>query len=413
MVVALSSYFGFASLAEAEDLVQDTFAAALDNWRSRGIPRQPENWLYKVCKNKALSYQKKQQIRSSSGFAPAEEASYQLEQAFSANEIEDNELRMIYACCHPHFSAKAQLVLILKTLCGFSTEKAAHHLGMQPEAVRKLHYRTLETIKEKQLSLRSPHLLLLAARTDNVYRILYLLFTEGSFPYQGAELLNIDSALEALRLLRLLLGHPKICTADTHALYALFLFHLARVPARTDAAGQMVELEQQDRSLWQQDLIRLGIRHLNRALAFGQPLSRYQLEALIASLHCRAASFSETDWQKIAQCYEMLLRVNPGPFVAINHAIAVYFERGASVAMPLLERSLYLPQFEQQQLYHAFMGRLCQDRGAPEEAAQHYQKAISLTQHQLEKSLLSKKLLQLLEVHSGKIPVQGISSGKL
>lgn len=392
MVVALSSYLGFASLADAEDLVQDTFATAVKDWNSRGIPAQPENWLFKVCKNKALNFLKKQKVRHKSPFAPPRPEEYQLQQAFSESEIADNELRMIYACCHARFSQKAQLILILKSLCGFSTEKVAHSLAMQPEAVRKLHYRTLQTIREEQLRLNTPQLLRLAERTSNVHRTIYLLFNEGYLAYHGTQLLSYDCCLEALRLIRLMLSLPPVCTADSHALYALFLFHLSRINARTGQGGELVELEHQNRGLWQQDMIQLGIHHLNKALSYQQALSRYQLEALIASLHCTAPSFEKTDWEKVSGLYNLLLEISPGPYMTLNKAIALYFSLGADAAHSYLSGSSHLEFLQEQCLYHSFMGRIFQEQGDLLQARAHYQQGISLAQNQLEKDFMQRKL---------------------
>lgn len=395
MVVALSRYVGFGALIEAEDLVQDTFAGALKDWRSRGIPEHPEKWLFKVCKNKALNFLKKQKNRHSSPYLPLQAEEYQLSQAFSASELEDGELRMIYACCHPRFSEKAQLVLILKSLCGFSTEKIAHSLAMNPEAVRKLHYRTLQTIREEGLPLHTPHLLRLAERRENVHRTIYLLFNEGYLAYQGDRLMDDACCLEALRLLQLILKHPALCSADSHALYALFLFHLSRHDARTDSAGALVELEQQDRILWRQDMIRLGIHQLNKALEYRQPLSRYTLEALIASLHSTAPNFGETDWKKISRLYDQLLQLGPNPFVSLSKAVALYFSMGSQAALDFLENSGHHPFLQEQHLYHAFLGRIFMERKEVRLAHDHYTRALALARNQLEQAFFLQKLRQL------------------
>jgi RNA polymerase sigma factor (sigma-70 family) len=401
MVAALTAYFGFAALAEAEDLVQDTFAAALEAWRSRGVPSNPENWLFKVCKNKALNYLKKEHARHTSPYAPAQAQAYQLNQLFTVSEIEDSELRMIFACCHPRFSEKAQLILILKSLCGFSTEKAAHNLAMKPEAVRKLYYPTLQTIREEQFPLPAQYLLRHTERIENVHRTIYLLFNEGYLAYQGNQLLVDTSSLEAMRLIRLMLKHSSLCTADTHALYALFLFHSSRLSARTGPAGGLVELEHQDRSLWQQELIRLGIRHLNRSLAYRQELSRYQLEALIASLHSTAPSFPATDWKKIDLFYEQLLVLSPNPFVTLNRAIALYFSTGTpTAALAFLQNSSCLPFLQEHYLYHSFMGRINQETGNAAQAREYYSRALCLARNELEKRFFEKKLNLLLQANS-------------
>lgn len=392
MVVALTAYFGFASMAEAEDLVQETFATALERWREQGIPADPEKWLFKVCKNKALNFQKKKQLRQQRGYAPAHAEAYQLEEAFAENEIEDRELRMIYACCHPQISVKAQLVLILKSLCGFSTEKAANSLGMNAEALRKLHYRTLQYIKEAKIPLLAPQLLRLRERTENVHRSIYLLFNEGYLAYQGSALLDQDACQEALRLIRLLLRHPALCTADSYALYALFLFHLARLSARTSPAGELLELEAQDRSQWHKSLIQLGVQQLNKGLQLQKVLSRYLLEALIASLHCTAPSFKATDWPKICRFYQLLLLVAPSPYVALNKAIALYFAHGAAAATHYLQQSPYLATFQEHYLYHSFLGRLSLEKKDTPAAKSHYERALSLSSNQLEKDFLLKKL---------------------
>ena len=231
-------------------------------------------------------------------------------------------------------------------------------------------------------------------RLANVHRSIYLLFSDGYLPYQGTQLINDDSCFEALRLVRLLLQYPTLCTADTYALYAIFLFQLSRIEARTDSEGQLVELEHQDRSLWQQDMIRLGIHHLNQALNYQQPLSRYQLEALIASLHSNAPSFVATDWNKILSFYEQLLALAPNPFITLNKAIALYFSQKAAVAVNFLEASPHLPFLQEQHHYHAFMGRIFQENGNLLQAREHYSRGLLLAHNQLEKDFFQRKLRQ-------------------
>lgn len=392
MVAMLSKMLGFAQLSLAEDIVQETLAQALVHWRA-GLPANPEAWLYRVAKNRLFDHLRREKIRQKH-IAP--ELARQLEQGgeqadetlFLAHEIEDSQLRMMFACCHPAIPEEAQLILILKTLCGLSVREIASALLGAEEAVAKRLYRAREKIRTEQLELEVPAGAELRARLDGVLKVIYLLFNEGYYAAHDDALLRRDLCFEALRLCALLAGHPLGQTPQTHALAALLCFQASRFEARFDAEGEILLLEEQDRSRWDRDLILRGYWHFKQS-ASGEDVSIYHVEAAIASYHVSAPDFESTNRQAVFYLYEMRCRLDPSPVAALNRAIALGYYRGPAAG---IEALLGLEQMDKNPVYHVALGDFYRRDHQPDRAVAAYRTAEKLVNRPAEKRLIMRKL---------------------
>lgn len=397
MVASLVSYFGLKNMDLAEDIVQDTFIAALSSWTKNGMPDQPEAWLYKVCKNKTLNALSKKQpdymdLTGTSG--DQSRPDHQLEQLFLDHEIKDNQLRLLFACSHPLLSPKSQVILILKNLCGLRVEEICRGLAMKDETVTKVITRSRQTLAEANVPLHVPFLLRSKSRLNVVHTAIYLLFSEGYSATHGDKLIRKDLCLEAMRLIRSITDISEIRNGDTYALLALMCFHTARFDARIDEAGEIMELEVQNRALWDKELITLGMQYLKEAREFNI-MSRFLLEAAIASVHCSAKMFVETKWDVIKGLYDQLCEIYSSPFNDLNRSVAVFYLKGGSASIHLLEASAHLNWLKNYYLFYALMGKIFQSEGKIDEAKRQYEKAMSLTNLEAERKFFNRKIESL------------------
>ena len=303
----------------AEDIVQDSFSTALTDWRLKGIPTNTMGWIYKVCRNKALNKIKKdKRLETISDITDQGSA----EIRFNESVLEDQQLQLLFACAHPDLSPKAQVVITLKYVVNLKVESIAKILGMTIDGVDKLLLRARQKIRDERIILEEPHLQALKPRLPIVHKIIYLTFNEGYKSSGGKEILREELCEEALLLNKALMD-SHLGNRETAALQALMLFNSARFKSRFSASGELLDLENQDRSLWNQDLILLAHDFFTRSQ--GEEVSTYHLEAAIACLHCLAKNFESTDWKTIAGLYVRLLHIRPNPFVELNYAIALYY----------------------------------------------------------------------------------------
>src|SRR5262245_5207936 len=324
MVSYLTKIFGFGHLDFAEDVVQDTLCRALEMWPVHGIPENPSAWLMRVARNRAVDLLRRDdQFRH---FAPELTHLLKLREdqppdtpAFEM-EIRDDQLRMMFSCCHPELSTDVQVTLILKTLCGFSVSEIAHALLASEDSIEKRLGRARKALRLAGSLGEIAQPSEISDRLEAVYQAIYLLFNEGYHGSQSERTVRDDLCFEAIRLALLLSEHPQGKKPKNHALLALLCFHAARLSGRMDDAG-LIQLEMQDRSKWDQDLIGRAFHFLEGSLA-GNELTEYHLEAGIASLHCAAPTYEKTDWVRILELYDMLHRLVPLPIVALNRAIA-------------------------------------------------------------------------------------------
>ncbi|HET7462907.1 MAG TPA: DUF6596 domain-containing protein, partial [Longimicrobium sp.] len=310
MVAALTRIFGVHHLALAEDVVQDAFCRALEVWKVRGVPRDPSAWLMATAKNRALDVLRRE--RTARAFAPElgrllEDGSMVLDDAFDAHAIRDEQLRMMFSCCHPRLSEEAQVALILDILCGFGAGEIAGAFLDGRAAVEKRISRGKKVLagSRRLFDLSDADFM---ARLSAVRRALYLLFSEGYHGASAGPAIRAELCGEAMRLVSLLREHPPAATPETDALAALMCLHAARLPERLDEAGDLHQLVEQDRTRWDAALLAAGLALLDRSAA-GTEVTAYHVEAAIAAAHAAAPRLADTDWPTIVSLYDRLMRI--------------------------------------------------------------------------------------------------------
>lgn len=397
MVATLTRILGFENLQLAEDVVQDALLKAMQHWAFSGIPRNPSAWLTQVAKNQALDVVRREQnFRSketeiTAFFEHRHGERPDADLARFDGEIRDDQLRMMFACCHPDLSEEAQVALTLKTLCGFGEEEIAAAFLTSTAAIAKRLVRARQRIRESRIPLEIPAGPGLSARLATVLRTIYLLFNEGYKASQGDKLVRRELCEEAIRLTRLLVDHPSTDQPQTHALLALMLLSGARLSARVDAAGNLLLLAEQDRSLWDRAMIQRGLFHLNLSAA-GEEISEFHLQAGIAYCHCTAATYEATDWTRILSLYDLLVGVNPSPVIALNRAVAISRVHGPEAAIEALEAIRPRDALENYYLFHAALAQFQLETGEPGQAARRFRRALELTGVKSERTFLSRKL---------------------
>ncbi|MBL0743382.1 RNA polymerase sigma factor [Chryseolinea lacunae] len=394
MAAVLTRLLGFGGLDLAEDIVQDTLLKAMSVWRFKGIPENPSAWLYTVAKRKAIDTLRQQQLHNlhHSEISVALKSEWTLaptvNHLFLDNEIEDSQLRMIFACCHPSIPFEAQLALTLKTLCGLSVGEIANSFLTNEETITKRLYRAREKIREERISLEAPVPANLPGRLDAVLQSLYLLFNEGYNSSHPDQLIRHDLCAEAMRLCLLLVNNAMTRAPETSALLALMCFQASRADARLRDDGNIILLKDQDRSQWNKALIEKGKFYLEQA-AEGERFTEYHIEAAIAGCHSRAASFAETAWDDIEHLYTLLLNMKDSPIIALNRAIAIRYSVSPAAG---LEALLAINALSQHYLYHAALGDVYVELKEFEAARSCYALAKTLTPSMAEKKLLQLKI---------------------
>ena len=394
MGAVLTRLLGFNSLELAEDIVQDTLLQAMSTWKFKGIPENPPAWLYTVAKRKAIDAIRQQKIHEQhhSEISLALKSEWTLaptvKQLFLSNEIEDSQLRMIFACCHPSIPYESQLALTLKTLCGLSIAEIANSFLTNTETITKRLYRAREKIREENITLEAPIPANLPGRLDAVLHSLYLLFNEGYNSSHPDQLIRHDLCEEAIRLCLLLVNNPVTTVSKANALLALMCFQASRAEARINTDGSIILLKDQDRSRWNQPLIEKGKYYLEKS-AEGDAFSEYHIEAAIAGSHARAKSFAEMDWEQIYRLYSVLATIKPGPIVELNKAIALGFANSPVAGLAALQK---IKDLQDHYLYHAAIGDFHAALGNVEQARISYETALKLTPSNVEKKLLKSKM---------------------
>jgi RNA polymerase sigma-70 factor (ECF subfamily) len=397
MVSVLSRIFGIGHLDLIEDAVQDALVAALKTWPYNGFPQNQKAWLIETAKNRVLD-----RLRWSKRFYGEDigDAEFELpafgnkSEAYFAAEISEDQLRMIFACCHPGVAPDAQVALTLKIVSGFSVAEIARAFLAKDDAVAKMITRAKQRLREKQVELQMPPPAEISARIGAVAKVLYLMFNEGYAASEGEELVRTDLCFEAIRLCSLLAAHPATGTPKINALAALFLFQAARLPARSDTHGELLILSEQDRSLWDEAMIARALEYL-RLSAAGDELTDIHLEAEIASVYALAKTYDATDWPRILECYKLLQQRNFSPVVELNRIIVVGELYGAETALEELDRLAASGALKEHNLYHTTRAHFLAALGETRQAILSYQRAIELTHNEPIRRFLEKKLLIL------------------
>ncbi|MAX41021.1 MAG: RNA polymerase subunit sigma-24 [Gimesia sp.] len=378
----------------AEEAMHEAFAAAVEQWHRDGIPANPRSWLVSTGRFKAIDH-----IRRRVRFDEAQlEVAQRLESIAGLNadksdsEVEDDRLRLIFTCCHPAIAPQVQIPLTLREVCGLTTEEIASAFLTSPATMAQRIVRGKSKIRDAGIPYVVPDRADLPERLDAVLTVVYLVFNEGYSASSGDSLTRKDLSEEAIRLGRLLLG--LLDDPEVKGLLALMLIHESRREARSTANGDLILLEDQDRSLWDQDKIREGTALVEQAIASGE-VGSYTIQAAIASVHAVAPRGAETDWSRIISWYNLLLQANPTPIIELNRAVAIAMRDGAEAGLELIDAILSRGELEEYHLIYAARADLCRRLGQIDAARSAYQKALSLTNQTAETRFLERRLQEL------------------
>lgn len=397
----LTRIFGFANLDLAEDVVQETLLKALQQWPFSGVPKNPAGWIMQVAKNQTLDILRRQNL-----FRQKEaEITRQLEQQLSPQQngmFADEQLTLMFACCHPSFPSEVQIALTLKSLYAFSVAEIARAFVTQESAIAQRLVRAKRKIREENIQFELPDEKHLSERLDAALRVLYLVFNEGYSATQGDQLIRQDLCDESIRLASLLANHHAGDFPKTHALLALMYFQASRSAARVDAEGNLLLLSEQDRALWDREEITHGFDQLDQASS-GNELSQYHLEAGIASMHAMASSYEQTNWRGILSLYDTLIALHPSPITKLNRTVALSMLEGPAAAIRELEPMLSDPVISDYYLFSATMADLYNRMGMPEEAEEYYNKTLQLTRTEPERKFILRKLSEVSPQRRGDV----------
>lgn len=376
----------------AENMLQEAFATASEKWPEQGLPGNPRAWLISVAHHKALD-----RFRRERRFEALDESHLQLDAALHEPDyddaaIEDDRLRLIFTCCHPALERQIQVALTLREVCGLPTEAIASAFLVQTTAMAQRLVRGKAKIRTAGIPYIVPAAADLPERLDAVLTVIYLVYNEGYRASSGAQLLAPELADEAIRLARLLA--QLLPDGEVLGLLALMLCNEARRPARVDAAGELVLLEDQDRSLWRQDLIAEGQQLLEQVLAAGR-VGSYTLQAAISATHASAVSVAQTDWSRIVTLYDHLLTLTASPVVALNRAVAVSMRDGPAAGLALLHELAGDKLLQQYHPLHVAMAELSRRNGDAAAARAAYERALQLVQQEPEQRHLQRRLASL------------------
>jgi RNA polymerase sigma-70 factor, ECF subfamily len=389
LISRLTRHMGPAHFDRAEDAVQHAMIQALRTWPFRGIPTTPEAWLYTTARNRILdTLRRDSRLERERGdvIEPALPKT-----PYFPCEIDDDVLRMIFVCCHPSLPLASRLSLTLKTLCGLGTQEIAHAFLVPDATIAQRIVRAKKHLQAPEIRFEIPDPDQLPDRLESVTRVLYLLFNEGHSASGDDELVRADLAKEAIRLIELVLGNPRVATPNIHALAALMYFQASRFPARVSDDGLMTVLGEQNRDLWDKTLIAKGLAHLNAASGPGA-LSRYHCEAGIAAAHAQANAMEDTDWGYIVEMYEVLERIEPSPVISLNRAVAVARRDGPVAGLKIAKSLARDPALRAYRLLPAILGALSLEAGGFDEAQGYLETALKHPFSQPERRLLETRL---------------------
>jgi RNA polymerase sigma factor (sigma-70 family) len=405
LVAVLTRKVGVRHIDVVEDAVQGALLTALTAWTAQGLPDEPGGWLYRVAYNSVLGDLRRRTDRlrileqSVDAVARSDDDP---SPSYFAGEVADDMLRMLFICCDDAIPRESRIVLALKTLCGFSVSEIALRLFTSEANVYKRVARARDRLCEAPPDLQTPLLDTLRSRLPSVHAVLYLLFNEGYLSAHAEQAIRLELCDEAVRLTTLLADHPVGAVPETFALLALMHLHAARLGARRDDTGGLLLLEEQDRSLWDRERMRLGAEWLQRA-ATGEVFSRFHAEAGIAAEHCFAPSFEQTRWNEIADLYAMLERIDSSPLHTMNRAVAVAEWQGPEAGLALLEALAPPAWLAGSYLWDAVLGDLHRRVGNVEIAQRHVERALGSAPTEAVRSLLRRRLARAAWTNRGEV----------
>lgn len=372
----------------AEEALHDAFAAAVQQWPREGVPDNPRAWLVSAGRFKAIDGLRRR-ARFDASLRLLAEQLESTPDAAEVDEMEDDRLRLIFTCCHPALQPDARVALTLREVCDLTTEQIARAFLAAPATVAQRIVRAKAKIREAKLPYHVPSRDELPARLDSVLRVIYLVFNEGYSASSGPELTRADLSAEAIRLGRLLL--ELLPDPEVAGLLALMLLHDSRRAARLDAAGDLVRLDEQDRSRWDRAEIAEGIALVQRALGTRR-FGAYTLQAAIVAVHAQDPSAEQTDWAQIVRLYDLLLHATPSPVVELNRAVALAMRDGPAAGLAVTDELLARGELPEYHLLHAARADFCRRLGRLDEARAAYQLAISLAQLEPERRFMQRRL---------------------
>lgn len=406
IVATLISLVGDFDLAE--ESAQEAFAAAVDQWPVSGVPEFPRAWIIQTARHKAIDrirrnalFEEKVESYVNSGLVRTVEVP-----DYDSNEIPDDRLRLIFTCCHPALAPEAQIALTLRTLCGLETDEIARSFLVPSTTMAQRLVRAKRKIRDAGIPYSVPETTDMSARIEAVLTVIYLVFNEGYAATRVGPLVRTDLCAEAIRLGRLVRslmtpGPP----AEVTGLVALMLLHDARRDARVDDAGDIIVLEEQDRTLWDRRQIAEALPLVAEAFR-GEP-APFALQAAIAAVHCQAARAEETDWPHIVRLYDLLERVQPSPIVSLNRAVAVAMADGARDGLDLIDQLAVSDDLANYHLLHAARADLLRRLGSTVESAKSYQRALALVTNDAERRFLERRLREVQSANPQPAAVEG------
>jgi RNA polymerase sigma-70 factor (ECF subfamily) len=378
----------------AEEALHEAFAVAMERWPREGVPKNPRAWLVSTGRFKAIDGMRRRARFDASLAELAKHIESPIEETEESGDdlVEDDRLRLIFTCCHPALSPEAQVAMTLREVCGLTTEEIAKAFLTSPPTVAQRIVRAKAKIRKARIPYVVPSEKDLPDRLDAVLRVIYLVFNEGYSASSGGSLIRHDLSAEAIRLGRLLM--ELLPDPEATGLLALMLLHDSRRDARTSPTGELVLLDDQDRSLWKRDQIAEGGALVGRALSSGQ-VGPYTIQAAIATVHAEAPFPGATDWSQIVTLYNLLMRANPSPVVELNRAVAVAMRDGPMEGLVLIDAILSRGDLGNYYLAHSARADLCRRLGRTSEAKASYERALNLTQQEPERRFLERRLAEL------------------
>ncbi len=408
LVSVLTRIFGPHNLDLAEDVVQESFTRAVERWTTEGLPENPGGWLLATARNRAIDVIRRERTRRTFAGDLAMQlgsewtVSATLREAFEPDALRDDQLRMIFMCCHEDLRPENRVTLILKTLCGLSVPAIARALVTTESTINKRLYRTRRQVRD--FSFGVPTGSELHESLETVHTSLYLVFNEG-YLSTGAEPIRRDLCRDAVAMTNLLATSPGIASSATYALLAVMSFHRARQESRVDEDGDLVPLDRQDRGLWDRAMINAGFDYLNRARRIDPVAkSRYHYEAAIAARHCSAPTFENTDWESICKLHDGLIEIQPTPVVALSRAVAISFRDGPEAAIPVVDRLRTSGQLDHSHAVAAVLANLYARAGSIEPALGFLEEALAQATTSHERRLLELQIRRAREQAATRTP---------
>ena len=403
MVSVLTRIFGAQNLDLAEDVVQDSLIEAMSQWQYKGVPDNPSAWIFRVAKNKALNILNREKYKReySSEVAHYLQSEWTVEPAlnhlFSEQEIKDDQLRMIFTCCHPSITPDSQIALALKTLCGFSIPEIAKAFLANDETINKRLVRARQKIRDNKIPFEVPQGKELEKRLETVLETIYLLFNEGYSASKGNDIIRYELCEEAIRLTRIIADDNTIQQkGNVFALLSLMYLNASRFKARQDITGNLLTMAEQNRSLWDKQMIDIGLGYLNEATKNGE-IGVYHTLATISAHHSIAIDFNATNWNGILSLYNHLTLLDSSPLVLLNRAVAILKVHGAESAITELEKIENIASLQTYHLLYSTKAEFYIQLNQYSNAAKYLKKAIQLSSQQAEKELLQRKLNSCVE----------------